>query len=114
MRVCRPLNGRPCDGSTSVSAGIARIRSIESRYSVSGSDSGSMSVTLTFVEMRGSTMSPLISTPRARVVQGHVLGRVAVADVAAPRVARAAGPISTVPPSSRRRYDKGTAGTRLL
>ena len=36
---------------------------IESRYSGSGSASGSRSMTLTLVEMRGSTMSPEISTP---------------------------------------------------
>ncbi len=31
MRVCRPVKGRPCEGSTSVCAGMARMRSMEAR-----------------------------------------------------------------------------------
>ena len=31
MRVCRPLNGRPCEGSTSTPGSIRRMRSIDSR-----------------------------------------------------------------------------------
>ena len=61
-------------------------------------------MTLTLVEMRGSTMSPLIRTPCAGVVQRHVLGRVAVADVAGPQAAPSPLPIADPAlPSSRRR-----------
>jgi hypothetical protein len=42
------------------------------------------SITLTLVEMRGSTMSPEISTPSSGAVQAHVLRRVAVAHDAGP------------------------------
>ena len=51
---------------------------------------------------------------RRLAVERHVLGRVAVADVAvSTRRALRRVPIANVPPSSRRRYDDGTAGTRL-
>ena len=62
MRSCRPRNGLPCEGSTSVSSGSCLNLSIESRKDCSGLDSGSMSWTLTLVDMRGNIMSPLIRT----------------------------------------------------
>src|SRR5438105_678523 len=62
MRSCRPRNGLPCEGSTSVFSGSSMNLSIDSRNRRSGSDSGSMSYTLTLVEMRGDMMLPRIST----------------------------------------------------
>ena len=59
-----PRNGSPCEGSTSVSAGSDSNAASESRNRASGSPSGSIAQTLTLVLIRGSSMSPEISTPR--------------------------------------------------
>ena len=43
MRVCRPRNGLPCDGSVNVSSGNGKNLSMDSRNKASASASGSMS-----------------------------------------------------------------------
>ena len=59
-----PVKGKPCEGSTSVSAGISRARSSsDSRYQRSASASGVAAKTPILVEILGKSMSPEINTP---------------------------------------------------
>jgi hypothetical protein len=104
----------PCDGSTSESAATSRrSRAMERRYAASASDSGSPSWTLMLVEMRGSTMSPLMKIRFSGASMAMCSGACPYPAWQFHVAREAVGPIESTMPSSRRRDTAGTAGTRL-
>ena len=106
---CRETAVRATAGPACRRGSASNARS-ESRNRASGSPSGSAGQTETFVLMRGSSMSPLISTRRSGAMQGRVLGRMSVAADHAPVVAADADRRAGMqPPEARRKLRNARA-----